>query len=121
MLGETADDVSRVSELCCNIDDMTAEEIGFATETILAAGALEVFTVSTGMKKSRPGIFAFFLSQNEFPGFQVHSFFQKMHPDQAKALKVLLSAYHLLHPFHNLNIMFSFVFSPLFQMINSYI
>ena len=56
MLGETADDVSRVSELCCNIDDMTAEEIGFATETILAAGALEVFTVSTGMKKSRPGI-----------------------------------------------------------------
>ena len=42
MLGETADDVSRVSELCCNIDDMTAEEIGFATETILAAGALEV-------------------------------------------------------------------------------
>lgn len=50
MLGETADDVSRVSELCCNIDDMTAEEIGFATETILAAGALEVFTVSTGMK-----------------------------------------------------------------------
>lgn len=56
MLGETADDVSRVSELCCNIDDMTAEEIGFATETILAAGALEVFTVSTGMKKSRSGI-----------------------------------------------------------------
>lgn len=56
LIGETSDDVSRVSELCCNVDDMTAEEIAFATETILAAGALEVFTVSTGMKKSRPGI-----------------------------------------------------------------
>lgn len=56
MIGETPDDVSRVSELCCNVDDMTAEEIGFATETILSAGALEVFTVPTGMKKSRPGI-----------------------------------------------------------------
>lgn len=56
LIGETPDDVSRVSELCCNVDDMTAEEIAFATETILAAGALEVFTVSTGMKKSRPGI-----------------------------------------------------------------
>lgn len=56
LIGETPDDVSRVSELCCNVDDMTAEEIAFATETILAAGALEVFTISTGMKKSRPGI-----------------------------------------------------------------
>lgn len=56
LFGETPNDVSRVSELCCNVDDMTAEEIAFATETILAAGALEVFTVSAGMKKSRPGI-----------------------------------------------------------------
>lgn len=56
MIGETPDDVSRVSELCCNVDDMTAEEIGFATEAILSAGALEVFTVPMGMKKSRPGI-----------------------------------------------------------------
>lgn len=56
LFGETPNDVSRVSELCCNVDDMTAEEIAFATETILAAGALEVFTVSVGMKKSRPGI-----------------------------------------------------------------
>lgn len=56
MIGETPDEVGRVSELCCNVDDMTPEEIGFAAETILAAGALEVFTVPTGMKKSRPGI-----------------------------------------------------------------
>ncbi len=42
-------------ELACNVDDMTAEEIGFALEEFLAAGALEVYTVPIGMKKSRPG------------------------------------------------------------------
>ena len=34
---------------------MTAEEIAFATETILAAGARDVYTVPLGMKKNRPG------------------------------------------------------------------
>ena len=55
MLGETEDAPDQVLELCCNIDDMTAEEIGFATEQILSTGALEVFTTSIGMKKNRPG------------------------------------------------------------------
>ena len=55
MLGETAETPDSVLELCCNIDDMTAEEIGFASERILAAGALEVFTIPVGMKKNRPG------------------------------------------------------------------
>lgn len=45
----------KVVELACNIDDMTAEEIGFATEKILAAGALDVYTISAYMKKNRPG------------------------------------------------------------------
>ncbi len=56
MLGETKEQTDQVLELCCNIDDMTAEEIGFATERILTAGALEVFTTAIGMKKNRPGI-----------------------------------------------------------------
>jgi len=34
---------------------MTGEEIGFAMETLLEAGALDVFTAPIGMKKSRPG------------------------------------------------------------------
>ena len=55
MLGETEDAGDNVLQLECNVDDMTAEELGFAMETILAAGALEVYTVPVGMKKSRPG------------------------------------------------------------------
>lgn len=55
MLGETEDSGDEIVQLECNVDDMTAEEMGFATETILAAGALEVYTVPVGMKKSRPG------------------------------------------------------------------
>ncbi len=45
----------KVVELACNIDDMTAEEIGFATEKILEAGALDVYTILAYMKKNRPG------------------------------------------------------------------
>ncbi len=55
MLGETADRQETVYELNCNVDDMTAEEIGFAMERLFDAGALEIFTVAVGMKKSRPG------------------------------------------------------------------
>ena len=55
MLGETSEDTEKVVELSCNIDDMTSEEIGFATEALFEAGALEVYTVSADMKKNRPG------------------------------------------------------------------
>ena len=55
LLGETEGAGDTVVELCCNVDDMTAEAIGFAGETFLEAGALEVYTVAAGMKKSRPG------------------------------------------------------------------
>ena len=44
-----------VLELRCNLDDMTAEAIGFAAERLLAGGALDVWTQAIGMKKSRPG------------------------------------------------------------------
>ena len=55
ILGETADRQETVYELHCNVDDMTAEEIGFAMDRLFDAGALEVFTAAVGMKKSRPG------------------------------------------------------------------
>ena len=55
MLGETADKKDKILELSCNVDDMTAEEIGFATERLFEGGAKEVYTVPVSMKKSRPG------------------------------------------------------------------
>ena len=55
MLGETADRTDTVLELSCNVDDMTAEAVGFAMERLFEGGALEVYTVPIGMKKSRPG------------------------------------------------------------------
>lgn len=44
-----------VLELSCNVDDMTAEDMGFAMERLYAEGALEVYTIPVGMKKNRPG------------------------------------------------------------------
>lgn len=55
MLGETASREDIVLELSCNVDDMTAEEIGFAMERLFEGGALEVYTIPIHMKKSRPG------------------------------------------------------------------
>ncbi len=48
-------DEDSIWELSCNLDDMTAEEIGFAMEQLLSAGAPEVYTTAIGMKKNRPG------------------------------------------------------------------
>lgn len=55
VLGETAQQAETVVELRCNLDDMTAEEIGFAMERLLDKGALDVYTAPIGMKKNRPG------------------------------------------------------------------
>jgi pyridinium-3,5-bisthiocarboxylic acid mononucleotide nickel chelatase len=38
-----------------NIDDMNPQNFGYVTERLLAAGALDVFTIPIQMKKSRPG------------------------------------------------------------------
>ena len=57
-LGETdlnQKNMDAVVELKCNLDDMSAEKIGFASERLLKSGALEVYTQSALMKKSRPG------------------------------------------------------------------
>lgn len=70
MLGETIDTTTsaptpaaqneitpndQIVELVCNIDDMPGEEIAFATQALLDAGALDVFTTATSGKKNRPG------------------------------------------------------------------
>ena len=56
LLGETKEKPEGIWELNCNLDDMTGEQIGFALETLMEQGALDVFTIPIGMKKSRPGI-----------------------------------------------------------------
>ena len=58
-IGETKEEESpddTVFELRCNLDDMTGEDLAFAKAELLKAGALDVYTIAIGMKKSRPGI-----------------------------------------------------------------
>lgn len=55
MLGDTRDSAADVACICCNLDDMTPEDMGFALAQLLDAGALDAYTTSIGMKKSRPG------------------------------------------------------------------
>ena len=65
-LGEVADTIveaqiedtvytDKVTEICCNLDDMTPEELGFVCEELFAIGALDVYTIPIGMKKGRSG------------------------------------------------------------------
>ncbi len=57
MLGQTEENPGdRVAELQCNLDDMTPEDVGYAVETLLESGALDVYTTAIQMKKNRPGI-----------------------------------------------------------------
>lgn len=54
-LAESTDLNDSVYELSCNVDDMTGEEVSFAMEKLLEAGAREVYVIPIIMKKSRPG------------------------------------------------------------------
>lgn len=56
-MGETGGSAEKdqIIQLDANVDDMTAEELGFAMERLFDAGAREVFTSSVYMKKNRPG------------------------------------------------------------------
>lgn len=65
VLGEGTDSEDRILELCCNLDDMTGEDIGFAMETLLSAGALDAFTTPISMKKNRPAILLTVLCREE--------------------------------------------------------
>ena len=59
-LGESGE---TVVELCCNVDDMSGEAVGYALERLMEAGALDAFWQSVGMKKSRPGLLLTVLCQ----------------------------------------------------------
>ena len=55
-IGEADNESDKVVEMKFNVDDMTGEEIGYATGVLMDNGALDVFTTSFYMKKNRPGI-----------------------------------------------------------------
>lgn len=45
-----------VTELRCNLDDMSGEAIAHAVQALFKEGALDVFTTPAQMKKGRPGV-----------------------------------------------------------------
>lgn len=55
-MGETAGSTDTIVQLSCNMDDISGERISFAQARLFEAGALDVFTIPIGMKKSRPGV-----------------------------------------------------------------
>lgn len=65
VLGESGEAEDSILELSCNLDDMTGEDIGFAMERLLEAGAPEVFTTPIYMKKNRPAVMLTVLCRQE--------------------------------------------------------
>ena len=76
LLGHGAEEENAVVELRCNLDDMTGEEIGFATEQLMAEGALDVFTTPIGMKKNRPGVLLTVLCKSKHREAMVRQLFR---------------------------------------------
>ena len=64
-IGETAGSSDQITELSCNIDDMTAEDLGFACEELMAAGARDVYCTAVLMKKGRPGTLLTVITDDE--------------------------------------------------------
>ncbi|TFI50829.1 nickel pincer cofactor biosynthesis protein LarC [Mastigocladus laminosus UU774] len=55
-VANTSPTLEIISVLETQIDDLNPQAIGYLFEALFAAGAVDVFTQSIGMKKSRPGI-----------------------------------------------------------------
>ncbi len=64
-IGASDDAQEPILELCCNLDDMTPEAIGFAIARLWESPVLDVFTASIGMKKNRPGTLLTCLCQKQ--------------------------------------------------------
>lgn len=77
-LGETVESSlsDRIIQLDANVDDMTAEEIGFAMDRLFESGAREVFTSAVYMKKNRPGTLISVICTEEKKEKVIKSFFK---------------------------------------------
>lgn len=53
-IGEAEKEEETVVQLSCNLDDITPEEIAFASERFFEAGALDVYTVPGRNEKVSP-------------------------------------------------------------------
>lgn len=73
VLGESGE---HVVELCCNVDDMTPEDIGFAIDSFFKAGALDAGYLPMGMKKNRPGVVLTCLCREEQRDEMIALFFK---------------------------------------------
>jgi len=58
------DCAASVTELSCNIDDITGEEVAFAAEQMISHGALDCFILPVMMKKGRPAYLFTVLCKN---------------------------------------------------------
>lgn len=83
----------QITELSCNLDDMTPEAVAFATEELLRAGALDVYTTAIGMKKNRPGILLTCLCRPKDEDAMVRLFFR--HTTTLGARKACFDRYTL--------------------------
>jgi pyridinium-3,5-bisthiocarboxylic acid mononucleotide nickel chelatase len=54
--GSAQDCEEIIASLETQIDDLSPQVIGYLFERLLAAGAVDLFTIPVGMKKSRPGV-----------------------------------------------------------------
>lgn len=55
-LSDHAESKDSVVEISCNLDDMTPEAIGYATELLMENGALDAYITPIYMKKNRPAM-----------------------------------------------------------------
>ena len=62
ILGQSEENIV---ELCCNVDDMSPEAVGFAIEELLRGGAVDAWYEPIGMKKTRPGLLLSCLCREE--------------------------------------------------------
>ena len=88
MLGEIDSSKDSMYELNFNVDDMTAEQIGYALECFFKAGAVEAFTIPIGMKKSRPGTLIRVLCRDEHKEDLIRSIFKHTSTAGVREIKV---------------------------------
>lgn len=65
-----------IIELSANIDDMSAEAIGYAMNKFFDAGAVDAFTQTIGMKKNRMGTMITVLCHEDVKEKVIETFFK---------------------------------------------